>query len=136
MRMFLCMLVASAVLGSVSQSAFAGGGNNNGGSKKNGTVRVTNNTSETAAVIIDNDDPPTDSTSAFTNAGGRFLQPGQSASFTVKTGSHTVFAALIDENGDLLGDSDSLDVDVSKGSTRRVSLTSSNSEDVTISQTN
>src|SRR4051794_20737325 len=75
------------------------GGNDGGGSKRNATIKFTNNSSTQVGVTTDANSAAilqalTDaSLSEFTAAGGKVLNPGDSQSFSVNTGTYTVGAA-------------------------------------------
>jgi len=81
------------------------GGNDGGGSKRNATIKFTNNSSTQVGVTTDANSAAilqalTDaSLSEFTAAGGKVLNPGDSQSFSVNTGTYTVGAADLSTAG-------------------------------------
>lgn len=90
-------VLALAVLVLAPTLALAGGG----GTKANATIQVTNTGSSILAVILDNATPPQDP-NGFASAGGKILAAGEVATFkNLKSGSHTVYAAVINPNTSL-----------------------------------
>lgn len=96
--MFRGICLALCALTMLSAPALAGGG---GGTKKDATIKVTNDIPSTSSsrigVILDQ--TPAQLTAiataanpeqAFTDAGGKFLNPGANASFSVKSGDHVI----------------------------------------------
>lgn len=125
MKSLIFTVAACLLMGGLSEMAVAGGGNGGGSKNARGTIRVVNDSDFIVAVIVDNEDPPLDE-DEFLDAGGRFLEPGQSVRFRVAVGDHSVSAALIDDLGDIL-DADIVDVEVERNRTDTVTVT--NDED-------
>lgn len=129
MKSVLLMLVAVIATAGLSADALAGGG---GGAKKNSWIKVTNNTSATEdfsgviGVIVDKD-PATiaeRTESAFTAAGGKVVQPGKYAKFTVTAASHKVYVLYFNSAADVY-DSKMGTYSVGKGQTVSVNATNS-----------
>lgn len=79
----------------VSGSAFAGGG----GTKKDATITVTNNTAAQIGVAVDYTGAlPPATVAAFQAGGGKIVNAGDTATFKVKAGAHTVIAGDADFN--------------------------------------
>ncbi len=117
MRTFMMMLVACAVVGTMSQSALAGGGG--GGTKKDATVKVKNTSATEIIAVI----PGTGSSFAdFLNNGGQFIQPGQTATFKTKAGSVTLSGYGYDTTGMQLPFPGTFAVNVNKGKTANVNV--------------
>ena len=102
--MFRLMSVAVVAIATLFASAdvHAGGG----GAKKNSTIRVMNNFSasevERIGVILNKSEAQLNNIAsssnpgmAFTNAGGKFIEAGKSASFSVQSGDHNVIIVNI-----------------------------------------
>ncbi len=86
-RMLLALVAMFAMTAS---SAFAGGG---GGTKKDSTIIIKNESNATVGVIVDAPAAalaPATTPIQFYNLGGRFLNPNDSATFKVKSGSHEI----------------------------------------------
>jgi len=97
--MFRLACLALAAVSLLSTPAMAGGGG--GGAKKDATIRFVHDLPTTAigrVGVILNQTPAQltaiamamDPMAAFTKAGGKFVDNGQSASFRVLSGDHTV----------------------------------------------
>lgn len=103
--MILSAMLAMAVL---SSPVLAGGG---GGTKKDATIKITHDLSSSAgavAFVINASSAFKSKVSAGTvtmsdlnAAGGKVLQPGQSASFKVKSGSNRIGYASVDSDGEI-----------------------------------
>ncbi len=96
--MFRGICLALCALTMLSAPALAGGG---GGTKKDATIKVTNDIPSTSSsrigVILDQTAAQLTAIAgaanpeqAFTDAGGKFLNPGANASFSVKSGDHVI----------------------------------------------
>ncbi len=96
--MFRGICLALCALTMLSAPALAGGG---GGTKKDATIKVTNDipsaSSSRIGVILDQTAAQLTAIAgaanpeqAFTDAGGKFLNPGANASFSVKSGDHVI----------------------------------------------
>lgn len=119
-RILVAPILAVALI-AVASDAWAGG---SGGAKRPATIRVTNNTTSGAArlgvilnktetqlrQIADSSDPAR----AFTSAGGKFIEAGATASFSVQAGSHTIIAVDASENPQEIG---TVTKSVSRGAT-------------------
>jgi hypothetical protein len=81
-------------------------GGGNGGAKKDATLRVVNDVANSVGVIIGKSNAElaaiqaaADPVAAWVAAGGKILNPGQRASFSVKAGTHRVTFANINAQG-------------------------------------
>jgi hypothetical protein len=133
MKNLLLAALALVLVSVASQPVYAGGGG--GGAKRNSTIRVANNSALQVAVILDNLTPPTSSTSAFLNAGGKILFPGQVGTFKVSGGAHTVVARPLTSTSPSVtfGNQASVPVSVAKGGARTVSITNTDRLNVILS---
>ena len=104
--MFRGICLALCALTMLSTPAFAGGG---GGTKKDATIKVTNDYPSTSfsriGVILDQTNAQltainnaTNREQAFIDAGGKFLTPGATASFSVKSGDHSIVIIGVNPN--------------------------------------
>jgi|SwirhirootsSR3_FD_contig_61_7266430_length_599_multi_2_in_0_out_0_1 hypothetical protein len=125
MKSLILSLIAGLALVFAVSTAEAGGG-----TKPNSTIKVTNNTGTTLAVIVDPSNAlissingGTVTEASFKAAGGKIVENGNSASFSVKAGPHTVGGALVSETG--IGTVVSTSVTTTKGKTKIVNATSS-----------
>src|SRR6476620_7423086 len=99
MKSLILSLIAGLALVLAASTAEAGGG-----TKPNSTIKVTNNTGTHLAVIVDPSNAlissingGTVTEASFKAAGGKIVESGASASFSVKAGTHTVGAAEVGE---------------------------------------
>jgi hypothetical protein len=118
MRNFLIGLLVFAL---VPATVFAGGG----GAKPTSFIKVRNGSGEQLAVIVD---PPAvipTNLDAFRAAGGKLLNTGETASFNVKEGSHTVAAAYINAQAQAPGATGTRTISVGKSRTVNITATGS-----------
>jgi hypothetical protein len=122
--MFRLALLALVAVSVMSAPALAGGG---GGTKKDSTIKFVHDLPTTTigrvGVILDQTTAQLEAIAsasnpadAFTKAGGKFVDNGQSASFKVLSGDHTVYIININNLTVL----DALGTNVAKGKTREV----------------
>ncbi len=111
-------VIAVAMVALLAGNSFAGG------AKKESSISVKNSSGMIAAVIVD---PPANfptnpTQKQFLDAGGKILLPNATGVFSVKAGSHIVYAQLVDENtGNRVGSIDSVTKTAVKGG--KISLT-------------
>lgn len=133
MKSVFFAFAALAALAVAPSLAVAGGG-----SKNNSTLTVRNQSSDTAVVAVNN----TNLSNQFGNfagttldaseiqslrsqvisQGGRVLDPGASANFSVRSGNQNVSVLLIDSSGNVVQTAGSTSVNVNGGS-RTVTIT-------------
>ena len=105
--MFRGICLALCVVSMLSTPAFAGGG---GGTKRDSTITVSNNIPATSSsrigVILNQSSAQLSAIAAaanpeqaFTDAGGKFLQPGASASFSVRSGEQSISIVGVSPSG-------------------------------------
>lgn len=105
--MFRGICLALCALTMLTAPAFAGG---SGGTKKDATIKVTNDIPSTSSsrigVILDQTNAQLSAIAAasnpeqaFTDAGGKFLNPGANASFSVKSGDHVISIVGVSPDG-------------------------------------
>jgi len=98
-------LIIFSIAALIASPAFAGGGNDGGGSKRNGTIKITNNSSTQVGVTTNANSPAIQQAlvdadlNAFLAAGGKVLNPGDSKSFSVNSGTYVVGAADLSTAG-------------------------------------
>lgn len=123
------LVFAVAMLLVCQGTAWAGGG----GAKANAWIRVTNNSAEIAAVMVD---PPANvatlTPEQFLAKGGKVLEPGKKFDFKVVAGKHTVFAVLIDGDGNAIANPTTRKYSVDKGKTLKLVLTGEAGGDTTL----
>lgn len=117
MRNFLIGLLVFAL---VPATVFAGGG----GAKPTSFIKVRNGSGQQLAVIVNPPNSIPQDLASFRAIGGKLLNTGETASFQVKEGSHTVAAAFI--NGNAPGTPGNTTVSVGKSKTVNVTVTGSN----------
>lgn len=129
--MFRGICLALCALTMLSAPAFAGGG----GTKKDSTIEVNNdvpssgssrigvilNQSTAQLTAIANASNPEQ---AFTDAGGKFLNPGAKASFSVKSGQQAISIIGVSPSGTSQGLLGQGTVDVGRAATVRVNASS------------
>jgi hypothetical protein len=117
MKSFLALLLGVLMLPALAEAG--------GGSKPNATIKVKNKGSDLLGVIVNPPsglDPHTATEKQFTDAGGKFLNAGEEKSFSVKSGSNTVVAFYIDDEG-FVGDIRTKTYSVGKGKTLKLEAT-------------
>ena len=119
MKTLTNFLMVCAVLSILSTNAMAGG-DDNGGAKDDGTIRVENDSDNYVMAVVVGDEAP-NTVSEFLAQGAQFVQPGDSASFDVAGGSHTVTAIFIEDDTFEVEGPYIEDVNVSKNGTTTVS---------------
>jgi len=119
-RAWLLMVLCASVS---TSAAFAGG--DNGGSKRNGKVTVRNQTNAPIGVTSKANSAAIQAAiqakdvQAFQDAGGRIVNPGQSTTFSLKSGSHAIGV------GDAtFANTATFDANVQKGQTTTLNVTS------------
>ena len=95
MKALMRSAMTCAVLSMMCTSAFAGG-DGDGGAKGDGTIAVTNNYDGQVMAVAVGSNPPS-TVSGFLAQGAQFLQPGETATFSVAPGNQTVTALFIDD---------------------------------------
>jgi hypothetical protein len=116
MRNFLIGLLVFAL---VPATVFAGGG----GAKPTSFIKVRNNDGQQLAVIVN---PPANipqDPAQFRAIGGKILNTGETASFNVKEGSHTVAAAYINAQAQAPGVTGTRTISVGKARTVNITAT-------------
>jgi hypothetical protein len=135
MKSLVFSLMAGLALIFAVSTAEAGGG-----TKPNSTIKVTNNTGVQLGVIVDASTAiqtaigsGTISQTTFLNAGGKIVDNGGAATFSVKAGAHIVYAAQIiggtTTNPDL-GAPATLPVTTVKGKTKTVIATADGTDTI------
>ena len=130
MRTLVLALLALVLVPSLAQ---AGG---SGGTKQTGRVTVRNNGDEQLGVILDSTLPITATAEQFRNAGGRFVEPGQSVTFSnQKAGNHSVSAFFVNDTTGTPGAPATRQVTTRNGQTVNLSVSGNSSTGATISST-
>jgi hypothetical protein len=141
MRTVLLTLVAGLAMVFATSTAEAGGG-----TKPNSTIRVVNDTGSRIAIIVDpsttiqnlinggNKTLTSAQLTQFKNAGGKIINAGATANFSVKAGPHTVAGAEVDTTDGDITTTDSISVTTKKGKTVEVTA-DDNDGDIVLSDT-
>jgi hypothetical protein len=95
MRILMNFLMVCAIFGTLSANALAGG-DNGGGAKDDGSIVVENDFDGYVMAVIVGDGTP-NTVTEFLAEGAQFVQPGDSVSFDVSGGTHTVTALFIQD---------------------------------------
>jgi hypothetical protein len=117
MKSFLALLLGVLMLPALAEAG--------GGSKPNATIKVKNRGADLLGVIVNPPaglNPATATEKQFTDAGGKFLNAGEEKSFSVKSGSNTVVAFYVDEEG-FIGQVTTRTYSVGKGKTLKLEAT-------------
>jgi hypothetical protein len=117
MKSFLTLVLGVLMLPALAEAG--------GGTKPNATIKVKNRGSDLLGVIVN---PPaslnlfTATQQQFLDAGGKFLNAGEEKSFSVKSGSNTVVAFYVDDEG-FVGEVRTRTYSVGKGKTLKLDAT-------------